>query len=140
MKQSWNWDIFDMRKLLVAVFCSFFSTAASAQDRLTLVEGAACAHYSSQIEQLGRLNDDLLTEITEAQVRDSRDKTATYAVLNERRKALVALREQWMADYETKCARATMTLTNLTKICRTEAGRFPLAETAFCRPLLEQGL
>ncbi len=113
---------------------------AAAQPSTSLVEGAVCAHLASQIEDLGERNERLLEEISKAQVKAGSGDASEAFDLSAQRSALVSLRREWINEYEVKCASARLSVTNLKKICRTDAPKFDLGGSVFCNPLEEAGL
>jgi hypothetical protein len=108
---------------------------------MDIVDGAACAHLALQIEDLGLQNEEMLNAISEAQVEASANRKADPSgAMMEQHKALVALRQTWIAEYESQCANASMNVKDLTRICRPAGGQFKFRDTAFCKPVREAGL
>lgn len=108
---------------------------------MDVVDGSACAHLALQIEDLGLENEGMLNAISEAQIEASTNRKAdSSGAMMEQHKALVALRQRWIADYEARCANASMNVKDLTRICRPEGGQFKFRNTAFCKPVRDAGL
>lgn len=121
-----------------AMLCAATSAPALAMD---IVDGAACAHLARQIEGLGVLNEDLLNAISEAQVVAGASKAQDVSgPLIERHRAMVGLRQNWIVEYESKCANASLNVKDLQRICRPAGGLFPLRDTVFCKPARDAGL
>jgi hypothetical protein len=129
-----------MKTLAFAIALGMAPMNAGAAD---IVDGAVCAHLAYQIESLGVKNDAQLEEIAQAQIAQASGKSyagPSSASLTEGRKALVALRGVWIADYEAKCSAMSLSVNDLKRICKPSPGVAPLRETVFCKPAREAGL
>ncbi len=127
---------------------ALFPAQAFAQRQLTLVEGAACAFLSYQIEAQGLKNEFILNELGDAQI-DAAANTSKQATAEAVKRAdriayhyeqMVALRKLWIDDFERTCSRGQMNLADLKRVCRTDSVAFDFSKTSFCKPLMEAGL
>ena len=120
---------------------SAIATPAAAAT-MTLVEGAACAHLASQINDLETRNTadyQALVENQEAIDRGSataRNDAALLAAYN----AMVTYRGELIDDYNRRCNGRSMSASDLVKICRTDAGSFNFVQTPLCASLSSSGL
>ncbi len=120
-----------------ALICLTMTSPALAMD---IVDGAACAHLSEQIESLGHYNEQMLKDISEAQVSEDTMNAKKAATMLTQREALVSLRKTWISEYDSKCSAASMKISDFQKVCRPKGGVFNFWFSTFCKPLREAGL
>jgi hypothetical protein len=122
---------------MLAAFVFLSVGSANAQYTLSLVEGAACAQTSMNIEKFGQYNNKLHDEISEKQANADRriQNEANALVIHFNR--MVELRQKLIAEYDVLCSRGSMSLTNLRKVCRPQPSGISFRETVFCKPLKE---
>lgn len=123
-------------KTLIAVAASgaVLTGAALAQDRLSLVEGAACAQNAAHIEALEQYNKNLYDDIGAAQAADRHAGPSENALLYHYEK-MVAYRQELIASYEMLCASGTMSYPDFRQVCRPQSSGVTFEDTVFCAPL-----
>ncbi len=122
---------------LLAAFAFLSVGSANAQYNLSLVEGAACAQTSMNIEKLGLYNNKLHDEISEKQTNSDRRVQSEANALVIHFNRMVEMRQKLIAEYELQCSRGSMSVANLRKVCRPQTNGISFRETVFCKPLKE---
>ena len=122
-----------MKLLATLMMTAAMLGTASAQVRLSIVEGAACAQNAAHIEKLEQYNTDLYDEIGELQSIDDRRAEANALLLHYER--MTAYRQGLIADYEVMCSRGTMSVSEFRKVCSPQSSGVSFEDTVFCEPL-----
>ena len=131
-----------MKRLTAAVALSFALAGPAAAANMTLVEGAACAHLASQINDLETRNAadyQALVESSDAVNAGKKSKSQDDTLLAAYN-AMVTYREELIDEYNRRCNGRSMNSTDLVKICRTDAGSFNFTQTPLCASLANSGL
>lgn len=126
-------------KSLIITFIgvSVFATPAFSQFQLSLVEGAACAQSAAHIEALERYNKDVYDEISDKQSSSDRliQNEANALLIHYER--MVAFRQNLINEYELVCARGSMGVSNMKRVCGPQSNGKSFIDTVFCKPIRE---
>ncbi len=112
---------------------------AHAQFKLSVIEGAACAQSAAHIEVIEEYNNGIYAEIGDYQTSRDRKIQRSAEALIVHFDRMVEFRKDLILQYEIVCARGTMTLTELRRVCRPQTSGVSFMKTAFCKPLRETG-
>ncbi len=110
---------------------------AHAQYKLSIVEGAACAQSATHIEAIEEYNNSTHNEIGDRQASADQSISRTANALIVHFERMVEFRRKLISQYELVCARGTMSLTDMRKVCRPQTSGISFRETVFCKPLRE---
>ncbi len=129
-----------MKNTLLILFGLLWVAApAQAQFKLSIVEGAACAQSAAHIEAMQKYNNSIHDEIGELQLSDDQRIRNSANALIVHFERMVEFRKKLITQYGLVCAQGTMSLSEMTKVCRPQTSGISFMETVFCKPLRETG-